>query len=85
LPFFELLVFMGVVSPGFSMANFVKGWSGARQLPSPGRYSGILRLFHFAILVLLAIERCDNGGGNELSAVPIAITEFSRWWCWPLA
>src|ERR1700750_1179776 len=29
LAIFELLVFMGVVSPGFSLANFVKGgWSG---------------------------------------------------------
>jgi hypothetical protein len=28
LAIFELLVFMGVVSPGFSVANFVKGWAG---------------------------------------------------------
>jgi ethanolamine permease len=43
LAIFELLVFMGVVSPGFSMANFVAkgGWSGrtasARPFPACSR------------------------------------------------
>ncbi|WP_034410284.1 ethanolamine permease [Derxia gummosa] len=53
---FELLVFMGVVSPGFSVANFVKGgWSGedAFSLASvPGMFAAI----PFAIWFFLAIE-----------------------------
>src|SRR5450830_1222407 len=56
LAIFELLVFMGVVSPGFSMANFTKGgWSGqdAFSLASiPGMFAAI----PFAIWFFLAIE-----------------------------
>jgi ethanolamine permease len=38
----ELLVFMGVVSPGFSMANFTaNGWAGETEL----RYQELLRRF----------------------------------------
>jgi ethanolamine permease len=56
LAIFELLVFMGVVSPGFSVANFVKGgWSGqdAFTLAAiPGMFAAI----PFAIWFFLAIE-----------------------------
>jgi ethanolamine permease len=35
LAIFELLVFMGVVAPGFSLANFTKGgWAGADEFSS---------------------------------------------------
>jgi ethanolamine permease len=56
LAIFELLVFMGVVAPGFSAANFVKGgWSGqdAFTLAAiPGMFAAI----PFAIWFFLAIE-----------------------------
>ena len=52
----ELLVFMGVVSPGFSMANFVAhGWSGAETF-SVASISGIVAAIPFAIWFFLAIE-----------------------------
>lgn len=53
---FELLVFMGVVAPGFSIANFAKGgWSGMDGFSSaaiPGMFAAI----PFAIWFFLAIE-----------------------------
>lgn len=56
LAIFELLVFMGVVSPGFSLANFVKGgWSGQDSFglaAVPGMFAAI----PFAIWFFLAIE-----------------------------
>ena len=53
---FELLVFMGVVAPGFSMANFVKGgWSGEDTF-SIGSIAGIFAAIPFAIWFFLAIE-----------------------------
>ena len=53
---FELLVFMGVVSPGFSMANFVKGgWSGQDSF-SLAAIPGIFAAIPFAIWFFLAIE-----------------------------
>ncbi|MDO9315894.1 MAG: ethanolamine permease [Burkholderiaceae bacterium] len=53
---FELLVFMGVVAPGFSAANFVKGgWGGADSF-SIGSISGIVAAIPFAIWFFLAIE-----------------------------
>ena len=56
LAIFELLVFMGVVSPGFSMANFVKGgWSGQDQF-SMAAFSGMFAAIPFAIWFFLAIE-----------------------------
>jgi ethanolamine permease len=52
----ELLVFMGVVSPGFSMANFVAhGWSGEDSF-SMASISGIVAAIPFAIWFFLAIE-----------------------------
>jgi len=53
---FELLVFMGVVSPGFSMANFTKGgWSGQDSF-SLAAIPGIFTAIPFAIWFFLAIE-----------------------------
>lgn len=52
----ELLVFMGVVSPGFSLANFVKGgWSGQDSF-SLAAVPGMFAAIPFAIWFFLAIE-----------------------------
>jgi len=52
----ELLVFMGVVAPGFSLANFsAHGWSGNDTF-SLGSISGIFAAIPFAIWFFLAIE-----------------------------
>lgn len=56
LAIIELLVFMGVVSPGFSIANFVKGgWSGEDHF-SMGSFGGMFAAIPFAIWFFLAIE-----------------------------
>jgi ethanolamine permease len=56
LAIFELLVFMGVVSPGFSAANFVKGgWSGQDDF-SMAAVPGMFAAIPFAIWFFLAIE-----------------------------
>ena len=56
LAIFELLVFMGVVSPGFQWANFTKGgWSGADHF-SLGAFQGMFAAIPFAIWFFLAIE-----------------------------
>src|SRR5262245_2742222 len=56
LAIFELLVFMGVVAPGFSFAHFAKGgWAGQNALSGkavPGMFAAI----PFAIWFFLAIE-----------------------------
>jgi ethanolamine permease len=56
LAIFELLVFMGVVSPGFGLSNFVKGgWAGQDSLTMaavPGMFAAI----PFAIWFFLGIE-----------------------------
>jgi ethanolamine permease len=56
LAILELLVFMGVVSPGFSIANFVKGgWSGEDHF-SIASFGGMFAAIPFAIWFFLAIE-----------------------------
>jgi ethanolamine permease len=56
LAIFELLVFMGVVAPGFSVAHFVKGgWAGADSF-SLASIPGIFAAIPFAIWFFLAIE-----------------------------
>ena len=56
LAIFELLVFMGVVSPGFSFANFAaNGWAGSNDFHL-GAISGIFAAIPFAIWFFLAIE-----------------------------
>ena len=52
----ELLVFMGVVSPGFSISNFaLNGWAGADHF-SGAAVAGIFAAIPFAIWFFLAIE-----------------------------
>lgn len=52
----ELLVFMGVVAPGFSVASFVAGgWSGESSF-SAASIPGIFAAIPFAIWFFLAIE-----------------------------
>ncbi len=56
LAIFELLVFMGVVAPGFSMANFTRGgWSGQDSF-SLASVPGMFAAIPFAIWFFLAIE-----------------------------
>lgn len=56
LAIFELLVFMGVVAPGFSIANFTKGgWSGLDDF-STAAIPGMFAALPFAIWFFLAIE-----------------------------
>ena len=56
LAIFELLVFMGVVAPGFSWDNFsAHGWAGADTF-SPLALSGMFAAIPFAIWFFLAIE-----------------------------
>ena len=56
LAIFELLVFMGVVSPGFSLAHFAKGgWSG-QDVFSRAAVPGMFAAIPFAIWFFLAIE-----------------------------
>ncbi len=53
---FELLVFMGVVAPGFSLLNFTKGgWAGADTF-SLAAVGGMFAAIPFAIWFFLAIE-----------------------------
>src|SRR5690242_21341940 len=54
--FRSLLVFMGVVSPGFSFANFAaNGWAGESTF-SLTSIGGIIAAIPFAIWFFLAIE-----------------------------
>lgn len=56
LAIFELLVFMGVVAPGFSVANLLKGgWSGQDGF-SAAAIPGMFAAIPFAIWFFLAIE-----------------------------
>ncbi|MBT2325866.1 ethanolamine permease [Variovorax paradoxus] len=56
LAIFELLVFMGVVAPGWSLANFTaNGWSGSSSFSSAA-IPGIFASIPFAIWFFLAIE-----------------------------
>ncbi|WP_374338173.1 ethanolamine permease [Methyloversatilis sp.] len=56
LAIFELLLFMGIVAPGWSMANFVaNGWAGQNEF-SGVALAGIFASIPFAIWFFLAIE-----------------------------
>jgi ethanolamine permease len=56
LAIFELLVFMGVVAPGFHLSNFVSGgWAGHDHI-SPIALHGMFAAVPFAIWFFLAIE-----------------------------
>lgn len=56
LAIFELLVFMGVVAPGFQWSNFTaNGWAGESSF-TMGTIGGIFAAIPFAIWFFLAIE-----------------------------
>jgi ethanolamine permease len=71
----ELLVFMGVVAPAFSMSNFVShGWAGADEF-SAAAIPGILAALPFAIWFFLAIEgvaMAAEEAKNPRRTIPIA-------------
>jgi ethanolamine permease len=56
LAIFELLVFMGVVAPGFSLANFAKGGWAGQDVLSTAAVPGMFAAIPFAIWFFLAIE-----------------------------
>ncbi|WP_338848307.1 ethanolamine permease [Massilia sp. W12] len=75
LAIFELLVFMGVVAPGFALSNFVKGgWAGQDHFgwhAVPGMFAAI----PFAIWFFLAIEgvaMAAEEAKNPRRSIPIA-------------
>lgn len=75
LAIFELLVFMGVVSPGFSVAHFVKGGWGGQDSFSLASIPGIFAAIPFAIWFFLAIEGVAMAAEetkNPKRAIPIA-------------
>ncbi|MGE4279807.1 MAG: ethanolamine permease [Magnetospirillum sp.] len=56
LAIIELVIFMGVVEPGFTWANFAaKGWAG-EDMFTGAAFSGIFAAIPFAIWFFLAIE-----------------------------
>lgn len=71
----ELLIFMGVVAPGFSMERFtVNGWAGHSDF-SMGAIGGIFAAIPFAIWFFLAIEGAAMAAEetkNPKKVVPIA-------------
>jgi ethanolamine permease len=77
LAIFELLVFMGVVTPGWSMANFVaNGWSGSSSFSSAA-IPGIFASIPFAIWFFLAIEGAAMAAEEARDphrTIPIAYT-----------
>jgi ethanolamine permease len=77
LAIFELLVFMGVVAPGFSFENFTKGgWSGADSF-SLASIPGIFAAIPFAIWFFLAIEgvaMAAEEARDPKRSIPIAYT-----------
>lgn len=56
LAIFELLVFMGVVAPGFSAANFTAGGWAGQDTFSMAAVPGMFAAIPFAIWFFLAIE-----------------------------
>jgi ethanolamine permease len=75
LAVFELLVFCGVVAPGFSWTNFTKGgWSGENHF-SAGSFAGMFAAIPFAIWFFLAIEgvgMAAEEAKNPKRSIPIA-------------
>ncbi|AHJ63774.1 Ethanolamine permease [Granulibacter bethesdensis] len=71
----ELLVFMGVVSPGFSWSNFThNGWAGSDYFSS-ATLGGIFAATPFAIWFFLAIEgvaMAAEEAKNPRRTIPIA-------------
>jgi ethanolamine permease len=75
LAIFELLVFMGVVAPGFSIANFTKGGWAGQDVFSMAAVPGIVAAIPFAIWFFLAIEGVAMAAEetkNPKRSIPIA-------------
>jgi len=71
----ELLVFMGVVSPGFSTANFMRGGWAGQDAFSAAAIPGMLAAIPFAIWFFLAIEgvaMAAEEAKNPRRSIPIA-------------
>ena len=77
LAIFELLMFMGVVTPGWSWANFsANGWAGGTVL-NGAAVSGIFASIPFAIWFFLAIEgaaMAAEEARDPHKTIPIAYT-----------
>lgn len=77
LAIFELLVFMGVVAPGFSFANYAAGgWAGEDNF-SLASIPGIFAAIPFAIWFFLAIEgvaMAAEEAKDPKRSIPIAYT-----------
>ncbi|MDP9899112.1 ethanolamine permease [Variovorax ginsengisoli] len=77
LAIFELLMFMGVVAPGWSWANFTAhGWAGGEVLNGTA-ISGIFASIPFAIWFFLAIEGAAMAAEEAKDphrTIPIAYT-----------
>ena len=77
LAIFELLMFMGVVTPGWSWANFTaNGWAGGTVL-NGAAISGIFASIPFAIWFFLAIEGAAMAAEEAKDphrTIPIAYT-----------
>jgi ethanolamine permease len=77
LAIFELLMFMGVVAPGWSLANFTAhGWAGA-DVFSAAALPGIFASIPFAIWFFLAIEGAAMAAEEARDphrTIPIAYT-----------
>jgi ethanolamine permease len=75
LAIIELIVFMGIVSPGFSITNFIhSGWAGENHF-SFHTIGGILAAIPFAIWFFLAIEGAAMAAEevkNPKKTIPIA-------------
>ena len=74
LAIIELLVFMGVVAPGFSWAHFTAhGWGGAAT-PNVHMIGGVLVAIPFAIWFFLAIEGVAMAAEEATTprAIPVA-------------
>jgi len=75
LAIFELLVFMGVVAPGFSLAHFTRGgWSGQDTF-SLAAIPGMFAAIPFAIWFFLAIEgvaMAAEEARDPRRAIPVA-------------
>lgn len=75
LAILELLVFMGVVAPGFAVSNFVAhGWAGQDSF-SMAAVPGIVAAIPFAIWFFLAIEgvaMAAEEAKNPKTTIPIA-------------
>ncbi|CAN5371028.1 ethanolamine permease [soil metagenome] len=77
LAIFELLMFMGVVTPGWSLANFMAhGWAGG-EVFNGAALSGIFASIPFAIWFFLAIEGAAMAAEEARDphrTIPIAYT-----------